>query len=64
VPAPEGHEWRDEAALVAKGLLGLYRQRVGWGKGPRPVMPSDDEFFAVMQSALPRPAPRGSDDDD
>jgi hypothetical protein len=40
--------------------MGLYRQRVGWGKGPRPVMPSDEELFAVMRSVLPRPAARGA----
>lgn len=65
VPAPEGHEWRNEAALVAKKMMGLYRQRVGWGKGDKPIMPSDQEFFAVMQSvpARPAPAPSGGDDD-
>jgi NAD-dependent dihydropyrimidine dehydrogenase PreA subunit len=57
VPAPEGHEWRDEAALAAKGLLGLYRKRVGWGKGPKPVMPSDEEFFAIVQSSQGRRTP-------
>lgn len=51
VPVPEGHEWRDEAWLAEKGLLGLYRRRVGWGKGPKPSMPSDQELFAIVQSA-------------
>jgi NAD-dependent dihydropyrimidine dehydrogenase PreA subunit len=68
VPAPDGHEWRDEAKLVQLGMLGLYRKRVGWGKGPKPVMPSDQEFFAVVQSAQARrpaaPSPTTADDDD
>jgi NAD-dependent dihydropyrimidine dehydrogenase PreA subunit len=68
VPAPDGHEWRDEAALVQKGLMGLYRQRVGWGKGPKPVMPSDQEFFAVIQSATaqrrPPPVAAAADEKD
>jgi NAD-dependent dihydropyrimidine dehydrogenase PreA subunit len=64
VPAPAGHEWKDEGALVAKGMLGLYRQRVGWGKGPKPVMPSDQEFFAIVQGANARPArPTGDEDE-
>jgi NAD-dependent dihydropyrimidine dehydrogenase PreA subunit len=54
--AAEGSEWRDEAALLQKGQLGLYRQRVGGGQSPPVPMPSDDEFLAVMAS-IPR---RGS----
>jgi len=58
-PAAEGSEWRDEEALIADGQLGLYRQRVGWAKGPAPEMPSDEEFFALVRGIrLPTPATR------
>ena len=29
-PAPDDSPWRDEQALAEQGLLGLYRDRVGW----------------------------------
>jgi NAD-dependent dihydropyrimidine dehydrogenase PreA subunit len=48
--ADEGSEWRDEARLIETGQLGLYRKRVGWGEGPHPELPSDDEFANVMKN--------------
>jgi len=53
--APEGSDWRDEAALIERGQLGLYRQRVGLNLQAPVEMPSDDEFLTVMAS-LPRRA--------
>jgi NAD-dependent dihydropyrimidine dehydrogenase PreA subunit len=32
-PAPVGSDYRDEDALVRKGLLGSYRRDIGWGSG-------------------------------
>ncbi len=52
-PAEPGSEWRDEGTLKARNQLGLYRMRVGLNKKNVPELPSDDEFFAVMQ-AIPR----------
>jgi NAD-dependent dihydropyrimidine dehydrogenase PreA subunit len=52
-PVAPGSEWKDEAGLARAGQLGLYRARVGWGKGPVPELPSDEQFLAVMQS-IPR----------
>ena len=52
-PAEPGYEWRDEAALSALNQFGLYRTRVGLNKKNVPEVPSDDEFFAVMQT-IPR----------
>jgi NAD-dependent dihydropyrimidine dehydrogenase PreA subunit len=52
-PAEPGSEWRDEAALILHNQLGLYRARVGLNKQNVPELPSDAEFFAVMQ-AVPR----------
>jgi NAD-dependent dihydropyrimidine dehydrogenase PreA subunit len=50
-PAPVGSPFRDEASLAASGQLGLYRARVGWGKGPPPEVPADDEFFKLIASS-------------
>lgn len=51
--APAGSEWRDEAALIQSGQLGLYRKRVGLNLESPVVIPSDDDFLTVMAS-LPR----------
>jgi len=48
-PSPEESVWRDEAALVASGQLGLYRARVGWGD-PAPPLPSDAAFSELMDT--------------
>jgi NAD-dependent dihydropyrimidine dehydrogenase PreA subunit len=34
-PAPAGSAQRDEAAQVAAGALGAYREVLGWGRGRR-----------------------------
>ncbi len=35
-PLPAGSPLRDEGHLVATGLLGSYRERIGWGRGRSP----------------------------
>jgi NAD-dependent dihydropyrimidine dehydrogenase PreA subunit len=53
---------RDEAALVARGLVGSYRKDVGWGKGRKPGAQRCQSFrlTAKFQSsgALFEPPPR------
>lgn len=35
-PQPEGSDAKDERHLAESGLLGSYRERIGWGKGRTP----------------------------
>ncbi len=35
-PLPQGSRLRDESHLVATGLLGSYRDKIGWGAGRTP----------------------------
>lgn len=53
-PLPTDHPLRDADELVRRGLLGSYRDSLGWGKG-RPLAAR----VAVMPP-LPHPAPRGA----
>jgi NAD-dependent dihydropyrimidine dehydrogenase PreA subunit len=53
--APEGSEWRDEAALIQSGQLGLYRKRVGLN-ADAPVQATSDDDFARVMASLPRRA--------
>ncbi|KAA8998784.1 ferredoxin family protein [Paenibacillus spiritus] len=41
-PQAEGAMPVSEAELAEAGLLGGYREKVGWGKGRRPVASRDD----------------------
>ena len=53
-PAPEGSSFKDEAALLASGELGIYRARVGWGDEPIPDVPSQEAFTTLMQTLRAR----------
>lgn len=52
--AAEGSAWRDEAQLVERGQLGLYRRLAGSPEHAS-VAPSDEDFFSIM-ATVPRRA--------
>jgi NAD-dependent dihydropyrimidine dehydrogenase PreA subunit len=54
IPAPEGSVFKDEAALLATGDLGVYRSRVGWGDAPAPEVPSEEDFTQLMRAMRAR----------
>jgi NAD-dependent dihydropyrimidine dehydrogenase PreA subunit len=51
-PQPAASIAGDERALVRRGLLGSYRERIGWGRGRSP-----GSLDAVGPSLRPRDAP-------
>ncbi|MET0388510.1 MAG: ferredoxin family protein [Polyangiales bacterium] len=56
IPAPDDSPFKDEAALIASGELGLYRARVGWGDTGAPEVPSETELATLslaMRARLP-----------
>jgi NAD-dependent dihydropyrimidine dehydrogenase PreA subunit len=50
-PAPDGSEYRDEAALVRNGLLGSYRREIGWGRGRTPGARFDESHRVFAELA-------------
>lgn len=57
-PAPPGSRHRDIGQLIATGLLGSYRARLGWGKGRRPPRSFDEA--ALLASADLSAMPEGT----
>lgn len=53
-PLPVESPLKDELWLVASGQLGAYRQRAGWNEADVPVVPSEDEFSALMNDVRRR----------
>jgi NAD-dependent dihydropyrimidine dehydrogenase PreA subunit len=43
-PAPAGSPYLDEAGLIAEGVMGSYRARLGWGEGRTPPRTEEDAF--------------------
>lgn len=58
--APQADEERavDEDKLAGQGLLGSYRQAVGWGKGRSPGARLDQSFRLLPLVAAPEPSRR------
>jgi hypothetical protein len=43
-PVAADSEHRDEAGLIAGGVMGSYRARLGWGPGRRPPRTTEEAF--------------------
>jgi NAD-dependent dihydropyrimidine dehydrogenase PreA subunit len=54
IPVEADSFFKDEAALLESGQLGIYRSRVGWGDDPKPAVPTQAELATLTQSMRAR----------